>query len=203
MADETVMTAEAAAGPVAAALGLPRPAVARPVGDPERGVQTAEEALAGACDVVAETINEHAAVRDALRALFARSGIITAVAPDAAEKDPARTYATYYSFTARVSAVAPHQTLALNRGEKAGVLRMAVEAPEGEALAVVAQHFAPRPRSPLADDLRNAAADAYRRLIAPSLERETRTTLTEAAEEHAIRVLARNLRALLLQPPPT
>src|SRR5205807_1484854 len=81
-------------------------------------------------------------------------------APDAAEKDSARTYATYYSFTARVSAVLPHQTLALNRGEKAGVLRVAVEAPEGEALAVVARHFAPRAHSPLADDLRDAAEEA-------------------------------------------
>jgi protein Tex len=178
-----------------------RDELARPFVDPERGVQTAEEALAGARDVVAETINEHAAVRAALRALFARSGIITTAAPDAAEKDPARTYATYYSFTARVSAALPHQTLALNRGEKAGVLRVAVEAQEGEALAIVAQHFTPRARSPLADDLRDAAMDAYRRLIAPSLERETRTTLTEAAEEHAIGVFARNLRALLLQPP--
>jgi len=172
-----------------------------PFVDPERGVHTAEEALAGARDVVAETINEHAAVRAALRALFARSGIIAVAAPDAADKDAARTYATYYSFTARVPAVAPHQALALNRGEKAGVLRVAVEAPEGEALAIVAQHFAPRARSPLADDLRDAAVDAYRRLIAPSLERETRTTLTEAAEEHAIGVFARNLRALLMQPP--
>jgi protein Tex len=182
-------------------LAQSRDELARPFVDPERGVQTAEEALAGARDVVAETINEHAAVRAALRALFARSGIITAVAPDAAEKDPARTYATYYSFTARVSAVAPHQMLALNRGEKAGVLRLTVEAPEGEGLAIVAQHFAPRARSPLAADLRDAAVDAYRRLIAPSLERETRTTLTDAAEEHAIGVFARNLWALLLQPP--
>src|SRR5437763_2386296 len=154
-------------------LAQSRDELARPFVDPERGVQTAQEALAGARDVVAETINEHAAVRAALRALFTRSGIITAAAPAAAAPDAARTYATYYNFTAHVSAVAPHQTLALNRGEKAGVLRMAVEAPEGEALAVVAQHFAPRPRSPLADDLCNAAADAYRRLIAPSLERET------------------------------
>ncbi|HKO24792.1 MAG TPA: Tex family protein, partial [Chloroflexota bacterium] len=182
-------------------LAQSRHELARPFVDPERGVQAVEEALAGARDVVAETINEHAAVRAALRALFACSGIITTTSPDAATKDPTRTYATYYSFTARVSAVAPHQTLALNRGEKAGVLRVAVEAPDGEALAVVAQHFAPRALSPLADDLRNAAVDAYRRLIAPSLERETRTTLTEAAEEHAIGVFARNLRALLLQPP--
>src|SRR4051812_32967189 len=87
--------------------------LARPFVDPERAVPTPEEALAGARDVVAEAVNEHAAVRAALRGLFTRSGLITAAAPAAAEKDPGRTYATYYNFTARVPVVAPHQTLAL------------------------------------------------------------------------------------------
>ena len=176
-------------------------ALALPFVDPEREVHTPEEALAGARDVVAETISEHAEVRAALRTLFARAGMLAVTAPEAAAKDPARTYATYYDAALRVAAVAPYQTLALNRGEKAGVLRLSVEAPEGEALALIGRHFTPRAGSALAEHLREAGADGYRRLLAPSLERETRTGLTDAAEEHAISVFARNLRALLLQPP--
>ena len=179
----------------------PRESLARPFVDAERGVERAEDALAGARDIVAEAVNEHASARAALRALFLRAGVLAATAPDAAEKDPTRAYATYYQFSMRAAAVAPHQTLALNRGEKAGVLRVVLEAPEADALALIARHFTPNPRSPLAGDLREAAADAYHRLLTPSLERETRATLTERAEEHAIAVFARNLRALLLQPP--
>ncbi len=179
----------------------PREDQARPFVDPENGVGSEEDALAGARDIVAEAVNEHAGVRAALRALFLRAGVVTATAPDAPEKDPTRAYATYYEFGLRAAAVAPHQTLALNRGEKSGVLRVALEAPEADVLALIARRYVPDGRSPLANDLRDACADAYRRLLAPSLERETRATLTERAEEHAISVFARNLRALLLQPP--
>lgn len=175
--------------------------VAQPFVDPARDVHTPDDALAGARDIVAEAISEHAEVRAELRTLFARAGVMAVAAPEAAEKDPGRTYATYYDVILRVPSMAPHQTLALNRGEKAGVLRVSLEAPEGEALAVVERRQAPRAGSPLADDLREAGIDAYRRLLAPSLEREARATLTEAAQEHAITVFARNLRALLLQPP--
>ena len=179
----------------------PREELARPFVDAARGVESVEDALAGARDIVAEAVAEHADVRAALRALFLRAGVITATAPDAAATDPTRTYATYYEFTLRAAAMVPHQTLALNRGEKGGVLRVALAVPEADALALIARHFASNPRASLADDLREAAADSYRRLLAPSLERETRATLTERAEEHAISVFARNLRALLLQPP--
>jgi len=179
----------------------PREDQARPFVDPENGVGSEEDALAGARDIVAEAVNEHAGARAALRALFLRAGVVTATAPDAPEKDPTRAYATYYEFGLRAAAVAPHQTLALNRGEKSGVLRVALEAPEADVLALIARRYVPDGRSPLANDLRDACADAYRRLLAPSLERETRATLTERAEEHAISVFARNLRALLLQPP--
>jgi len=179
----------------------PREELARPFVDAACGVESVEDALAGARDIVAEAVAEHADVRAALRALFLRAGVITATAPDAAATDPTRTYATYYEFTLRAAAMVPHQTLALNRGEKGGVLRVTLAVPEADALALIARHFAPNPRASLADDLREAAADSYRRLLAPSLERETRATLTERAEEHAISVFARNLRALLLQPP--
>jgi len=179
----------------------PREEIATPFVDPAREVSTPDEALAGARDIVAEAVAEHAEVRAALRALYTRAGMVTVGAPEAAEQDKARTYATYYDFSGRVVTLAPHQVLALNRGEKAAVLRVAVEVPEGNALALIARHFVPHPRSPLAGDLRDACADALKRLLTPSLERETRAGLTERAEEHAIGVFARNLRPLLLQPP--
>jgi len=179
----------------------PREEIAAPFVDPQREVTTPEEALAGARDIVAEAIAEHADVRSALRALYLRAGTVTVSAPEAAEQDKVGAYATYYNFSGRVATLAPHQALALNRGEKAGVLRVALEIPEGNALTLIARQFAPHPRSPLAEDLRDACADALKRLLTPSLERETRAGLTERAEEHAIGVFARNLRPLLLQPP--
>ncbi|MCA1599497.1 MAG: RNA-binding transcriptional accessory protein, partial [Chloroflexi bacterium] len=148
----------------------PREELARPFVDAARGVESVEDALAGARDIVAEAVAEHADVRAALRALFLRAGVITATAPDSAATDPTRTYATYYEFTLRAAAMVPHQTLALNRGEKAGVLRVALAVPEADALALIARHFASNPRASLADDLREAAADSYRRPLAPSLE---------------------------------
>jgi len=179
----------------------PREEIAAPFVDPQREVTTPEEALAGGRDIVAEAVAEHADVRSALRALYLRAGTVTVSAPEAAEQDKAGAYATYYNFSGRVATLAPHQTLALNRGEKAGVLRVTLEIPEGNALTLIARQFAPHPRSPLAEDLRDACADALKRLLTPSLERETRAGLTERAEEHAIGVFARNLRPLLLQPP--
>jgi len=179
----------------------PREEIAAPFVDPQREVTTPEEALAGARDIVAEAVAEHADVRSALRALYLRAGTVTVSAPEAAEQDKAGAYATYYNFNGRVAMLAPHQALALNRGEKAGVLRVALEIPEGNALTLIARQFAPHPRSLLAGDLRDACADALKRLLTPSLERETRAGLTERAEEHAIGVFARNLRPLLLQPP--
>jgi len=179
----------------------PREEIAASFVDPAREVATPEEALAGARDIVAEAVAEHAEVRAALRALYLRAGTVVVSAPEAAEQDKARAYATYYDFSGRVATLAPHQALALNRGEKAGVLRVALEVPEGNALALIARQFAPHPRSPLAGDLRDACTDALKRLLTPSLERETRAGLTERAEEHAIGVFARNLRPLLLQPP--
>ncbi len=178
-----------------------RQELAQPFVDAEREVPTAEDALAGARDIVAEAVSEHAETRAALRALFGSAGTVAVSAPEAATADPSRTYATYYDLSLRVAQLLPHQTLAINRGEKAGVLRVAVEAPEGDALSIIGRNFPPDARSPLAEDLREAGVDSYRRLLAPSLEREVRNNLTEAAEEHATTVFARNLRALLLQPP--
>src|SRR3989440_226639 len=233
MADERVMTAEAA-GPVAAALGLPRPAVARTVELLDGGntipfiARYRKEATGGLDGVATGHVAGRVAAWRALeerradvRRLIEEAGALTpeldaaiAAAPSLATLDdlylPYRPKRRTRATIARQRGLEPlaqmilaQERLAQSRDELGlpFVDPERVVHTEGEALAIVAQHFAPRARSPLADDLRDAAVDAYRRLIAPSLERETRTTLTEVAEEHAIGVFARNLRALLLQPP--
>ena len=163
-------------------------------------VPTVEDALAGARDIVAETVAEDPDVRQAVRELIARRGRIVAEVADA-EKDPRGVYRAYYAFSAPVAAIRPHQVLALNRGEREGVLRVRVEIDDEQALQAIRRVYAPDPASPLAAQLEAALADGWKRLLGPSLERETRRTRTEEADEHAIQVFARNLRHLLLQPP--
>jgi uncharacterized protein len=163
-------------------------------------VPTVEDALAGARDIVAETVAEDPDVRQAVRELITRHGRIVVEVADA-EKDPRGVYRAYYEFRTPVSVVRPHQLLALNRGEREGVLRVRVEVDDEQALQAIRQAYAPDPRSPLAAQLEAAIADGWKRLLGPSLERETRRNLTEEADDHAIQVFARNLRNLLLQPP--
>src|SRR5690606_15478163 len=105
------------------------------------------------------------------------------------------------AFQSGLRQVKPHQVLALNRGERDGVLRVGVEMHEERAVAALERLYPPSPRSPLAADLHAAIVDSYRRLIRPSIEREVRRDLTEQADEHAIGVFATNLRNLLLTPP--
>jgi uncharacterized protein len=178
---------------------------AAPYVNPDTGVESAEAALAGARDICAETIMEDAMVRGAARSLFLREGMVSAklaVAPEqAAEKDPRGVYRLYYDFAEPVPRMAPHRTLALDRAEREDVLRVGVETPFERVEPVISATYRPDPRSPLAGELRAAAADGYKRLLAPALEREVRADLTERAEEHAIATFATNLRNLLLQPP--
>ncbi|HEM46940.1 MAG TPA: S1 RNA-binding domain-containing protein, partial [Alphaproteobacteria bacterium] len=163
-------------------------------------VPTVEEALAGARDIVAETISDHPAVRSRTREKALQwGGARTEKIPDA--PDERRTYELYYDFEFRVDRLRPHQVLAINRGEAEKVLRVKIEVPERDWRGAVEAHFRPDPRSPLADQLRQAVDDAAGRLLLPAIERDVRRALTEAAEAHAIRVFADNLRALLSQPP--
>lgn len=180
-------------------------AAARPFVNPELGVESISAALAGARDICAETIMEDAQVRGDVRALFFREGGVRAkltVEPEkAAEKDPKGVYRLYYDFTEPVGRMVPHRTLALNRAEREDVVRVAVDVPFERAEPLIHRYYTPDARSPFADELKNAVADGYKRLLAPALEREVRAELTRAAEEHAIGVFATNLRNLLLQPP--
>ncbi|MBS1253316.1 MAG: Protein YhgF [Anaerolineales bacterium] len=163
-------------------------------------VPTAEDALAGARDIVAETVADDPNVRDDIRRLIQSAGQITASLVDA-EKDPRGVYEAYYDFSAPVAAIRPHQLLALNRGEDEGALRVHLEIPDESAIAEIQKAYPPQKKSKFAAQLAAAIGDGWKRLLGPSVERETRSNLTEDSDRHATGVFAENLRNLLLQPP--
>lgn len=163
------------------------------------GVATVDEALAGARDIVAETISDQAEVRQRTRTQALQWAHLQCDKIAQAE-DARGTFRTYYEFAGRVDRLRPYQVLAINRGEAEKVLRVQVSVPERDWRNAIAAHFRPR-HSPLAEQLTLAIDDAAERLLLPAIERDVRRELTERAETHAIAVFASNLRALLLQPP--
>ena len=164
--------------------------------DPEKGVETVEDALAGASDIIAETISDDAALRKTLRSLLEREGKLCSQA--AGEEDSV--YRLYYDFTQPLSRLQGHQVLAINRGEKEGFLKVRVEMDRDRALQTVRRHVIV-PGSAAMAFVKAAAEDAYDRLIFPALEREARSALTDQADEGAIGQFALNLKPLLMQPP--
>ena len=192
--------------PLAALLLLQKPEVdplseAAAYVSEEKGVSSAEEALAGAQDILAEDMSDDAALRKDLRAFLFRTGRIVSSADEKAKaKDTKGVYTMYYDFSEAVNRMAGHRVLACDRGEKDGVLKISLEANTAEAVGLITAS-AVRGSSPSSTLVAEAAADAYERLIFPSLEREIRSQLTERAATAAIKVFAVNLRQLLLQPP--
>ena len=175
----------------------PRPEdAAREYVDPNKGVESVEDALQGAGDIIAEQISDDAAIRKSLRALLMRQGRLVSCA--ATEEDSV--YRLYYDFTQAVSRLQGHQILAINRGEKEGMLKVSI-APEREQVLPLLRRAVVRPASAAMEFIKSACDDAYDRLIFPSLEREIRSTLTEQANEGAIGQFALNLKPLLMQPP--
>ena len=170
--------------------------LAAPFIAPDKGVETASDALAGAGDIIAEDLSDNANLRGRLRALLHRTGVIRTAGTD--ETDT--TYAMYHDFSEPVRRLQSHRVLAINRGEKEGKLKVTLEADENAALAAVTR-AALHPKNPFGDWLHAVCADSWNRLLFPSLEREVRSALTEAADEQAIRTFALNLRPLLMQPP--
>ena len=164
--------------------------------DPDKGVETAEDALAGACDIIAECISDDAALRRRLRELLMKNGVLHSTA--ATEEDTV--YRLYYAFTQALSRLQGHQILAINRGEKEEKLKVSVELDRELALRTVRRAVVV-PGSRAMELVKGAAEDAYDRLLFPSLEREARSALTEMAGEGAIGQFALNLKPLLLQPP--
>lgn len=165
--------------------------------DPEKGVETLEDALAGASDIIAEILSDDPEIRKALRAKMERQAIISVQAADS-EKDSV--YRLYYDFTMPIQRLQNHQILAINRGEREEYLKVSAALPGAEGQALVCR-MALKPTAVVSTFVRNAAVDAYDRLIAPSVERELRNTLTDRAAESAIANFALNLKPLLLQRP--
>ena len=164
--------------------------------DPEKGVETAEDALQGANDIIAEEISDNAAVRKALREFMLRQSVLET----SAAKDEDSVYRLYYEFQRPVAKLQGHQTLAVNRGEREAFLKVSVVTDRDAAL-VLLRRAVVRPGSKAMDFMKAAVEDAYDRLLYPSLEREIRNHLTEEAGEGAIHNFALNLRPLLMQPP--
>ena len=163
-------------------------------------VPSIEDALAGARDITAETISEHAEVRASTRRKAMQWGLLTAEKIEDA-KDEKAVYEVYYEFSSRVDRLRPHQVLAVNRGETEKVLRVKVTLEQKDWKGSIVDYFRPDLRSPFCDQLELALVDAAERLLLPAIERDVRRELTVAAETHAIKVFAANLRALLGQPP--
>jgi len=166
--------------------------------DAENEVNSAEEALAGARDIIAEMISDDAEVRKLIREATRKSGLMNSKAKSGdAEED----YEMYVDFSEPVSKIVPHRILAMNRGEKEKHLGVSIEVDEERMVEIIRKLHLKNPGTIFKEELSEAMIDGYKRLISPSIEREIRNELTEVAERHAIDVFGENLKNLLLQPP--
>lgn len=163
-------------------------------------VKTLEQAWQGARDIAAETISDHPETRKIVRKKALSICTLTTEKKKNTE-DPKQVYQDYYDFEYRVDRLRPHQILAINRAENEGVLKVTLSLPEQIWQKVISEHFPQNPSSPFSGQLSKTIDDAAKRLLLPAIYRDVRRTLTEKAEEHAVQIFAKNLRALLLQPP--
>lgn len=166
----------------------------------EKEVQSAEEALQGAQDIIAEIVSDEAAYRSWIRNVTFRKGVMSSVVKDE-EKDEKNIYEMYYDYEEPLQKVVPHRVLAMNRGEKEDILRVSVVPPVDEIVTFLYKKVIRDNDSKSAQYVKLAIEDGYKRLIQSSIEREIRKELTETAEEQAIHIFSENLRNLLLQPP--
>ncbi len=164
----------------------------------EKEVLTDDDAIAGAKDIIAESIADEADYRIYIRDLTMKQGTISSEAKDASAES---VYEMYYSFEEAIGKVAGHRVLALNRGESEKVLTVRVNAPETQILSYLEKHVISRDNPITTPVLSDVVSDSYNRLIAPAIEREIRSILTERAEDGAITVFGKNLEQLLMQPP--
>ena len=166
--------------------------------DAEKGVETAQDALKGALDIIAENISDDADIRRRLRNLFSVVGVVTVSAVD---KDADSVYTMYYDYSEPVNKIAGHRVLAIDRGEKEKFLKVSVTLDAVKAANVITGATLNPNGSPCTEAVREAGEDAYTRLVYPSIEREIRNMLTENAAANAIKVFALNTKELLLAPP--
>ena len=164
--------------------------------DEEKGVASREEAIAGACDIIAENLSDDADIRKALRELVMRRGSLVSKG----DPDADTVYKLYYDFSSPISRLLDHQILAINRGEKEEVLKVTITLPGNEGAALVCR-AALKPTMQVSQLVKAAAEDAFDRLIFPSIQREVRNALTDRASQGAIHNFALNLKPLLMQPP--
>ena len=164
----------------------------------EKEVLTHEDAIAGAMDIIAEFISDEADYRTYIRNITFKEGKLVAAAKDAEAKS---VYEMYYDYEENLSKVAGHRTLAINRGEKEKFLTVKVEAPEDRIITYLEKQIIKNDNPITTPILQDTIKDSYKRLIAPSIEREIRSSLTEVAENGAIKVFGENLKQLLMQPP--
>ncbi len=165
--------------------------------NPEKGVETPQDALAGALDIIAEDISDDADIRKQLRRVVFLNGMLVS---KAADPEADSVYTNYYDFKEPLSKIAGHRVLAINRGEKEGILKAKIEFDREKGMHVILSHTV-KNSTPCADSVVDAANDAFDRLIFPSIENELRSSAFETASEAAIGLFSVNLRQLLLQPP--
>ncbi|MBI2953815.1 MAG: RNA-binding transcriptional accessory protein [Chloroflexi bacterium] len=177
-----------------------REEIARPYLNPELKLASIDDVFAGARDIVSEVISEDAEIRKSLRQIFLKDAVLHSSVGDVG-KDKGKKYEMYYDYSEPVAKMPPHRTLAINRGENDDVLKARLDLPFDVARPILQRRRPTNARSPLEEDMVFCHEDSYKRLLAPSLERETRNTLTEKAQKHAIAIFSANLRSLLLQPP--
>lgn len=164
----------------------------------EKEVLTAQDAIAGACDIIAETISDDADYRTYIRNQTFKEGMITSSAKD---EEAESVYEMYYNYTEKISKTADHRILALNRGEAEKILTVKIEAPEDRIILYLEKKIIKNNNQYTTPLLQATIKDSYKRLIAPAIERDIRNELTDKAQEGAIRVFGKNLEQLLMQPP--
>ena len=164
----------------------------------EKEVLTVDDAIQGAMDIIAETISDEADYRIRIREMTVKEGMITSVAKD---ENTESVYEMYYVFEEKISKIAGHRVLALNRGEKEKVLTVKIVAPEEQILMYLEKQVINKENPHTTQILKDTIADSYQRLIGPAIEREIRNDLTEKAEDGAIKIFGKNLEQLLMQPP--
>ena len=164
-----------------------------------KDVPTVDDAIAGACDIIAERVSEDEEARAAVRRLFLRFGVIASKVVKGKEADGIK-YSDYYDWQEKIARISSHRLLAIMRGEEEGVLRVSIDIEPEEALEQLNRRFVKR-FSPSREYMESAVADGYKRLMAPSIENETRNNAKQRADDEAISVFAENLRQLLMSSP--
>lgn len=166
--------------------------------DTDKGVETAEDAIAGAKDIIAESVSDEADYRSRIRDMTVKKGRLISQAKD---PEAESVYEMYYDFDEPVAKLAGHRILAVNRGENEKILSVRIEAPVEDILRYLEKNVIVKENTETTPVLKEVVEDAYNRLIAPAIEREIRSELTERAEDGAIKVFGKNLEQLLMQPP--